>query len=139
VAGAWGWQPYHLHVPILLKSDNLILLEPSGPVQACNGFAVPLYFKVYRIRLTESGICWTIELPAVKGTVPSTVQGIARSGELFIHTFRMENYASLWEILIVFECKWIWFLLKILIVSFQYIDTRKQRIIYRYWRIFEIG
>ena len=33
-AGAWGWQPYHLHVPIVLKSGSLKLLEPSGPVQA---------------------------------------------------------------------------------------------------------
>jgi hypothetical protein len=35
-AVAWGWQPYHLHVPIVLKSGSLILLEPSGPVQACS-------------------------------------------------------------------------------------------------------
>jgi hypothetical protein len=27
----------HLHVPIVLKSGSLNLLEPSGPVQACNG------------------------------------------------------------------------------------------------------
>jgi hypothetical protein len=26
-AGAWGWQPYHLHVPIVLKSGILNLLE----------------------------------------------------------------------------------------------------------------
>jgi len=31
-AGAYGWQPYHLHVPIVLKSGSLNLLEPSGPV-----------------------------------------------------------------------------------------------------------
>jgi len=41
-AGAWGWQRYHLHVPIVLKSGSLILLEPPGPVQACNGIALPL-------------------------------------------------------------------------------------------------
>ena len=40
-AGAWGWQPYHFHVPIVLKSGSLILLESSGPVQACNGIALP--------------------------------------------------------------------------------------------------
>jgi len=28
-------------VPIVLKSGNLKLLEPSGPVQACNGIALP--------------------------------------------------------------------------------------------------
>jgi hypothetical protein len=40
-AGAYGWQPYHLHVPIVLKSGSLNLLEPYGPVQACNGIALP--------------------------------------------------------------------------------------------------
>jgi hypothetical protein len=39
-AGAWGWQPYHIHVPIVLKFGRLNLLEPSGPVQACNGTAL---------------------------------------------------------------------------------------------------
>jgi len=29
-------------VPIVLKSGSLKLLEPSGPVQACNGIALPL-------------------------------------------------------------------------------------------------
>jgi hypothetical protein len=30
-------------VPIVLKSGSLNLLEPSGPVQACNGIALPLH------------------------------------------------------------------------------------------------
>jgi len=38
---AWGRQTYHLNVPIVLKSGSLNLLEPSGPVQACNGIALP--------------------------------------------------------------------------------------------------
>jgi len=42
-AGAYGWQPYHLLVPIVLKSGNLKQLEPPGPVQACNGIALPFY------------------------------------------------------------------------------------------------
>ena len=42
-AGVYIWQPYHLHVPIVLKSRSLSLLEPSGPVQACKGIALPLY------------------------------------------------------------------------------------------------
>jgi len=40
-AGAYGWHPCHLHVPIVLKSGSLSLLEPSGPVQACNRIALP--------------------------------------------------------------------------------------------------
>jgi hypothetical protein len=41
-AGAYGWQPYHLHVSTVLKSGSLTLLEPSGPVQACNGIVLPI-------------------------------------------------------------------------------------------------
>ena len=31
-------------MPIVLKSGSLNLLEPSGPVQACNGIALPFTF-----------------------------------------------------------------------------------------------
>jgi hypothetical protein len=43
---AYGWQPYHLHVPIVLKSGSLNLLEPLEPVQACNGIALPLHYTL---------------------------------------------------------------------------------------------
>ena len=54
-AGAYGWQPYHLHVPIVLKYESLILLKPSGAVLcltftfftvslACFAFAVTLIY-----------------------------------------------------------------------------------------------
>ena len=33
----------HLHVQIALKHGSLNLLETSGPVQACNGIALPLH------------------------------------------------------------------------------------------------
>jgi len=42
---AAGWQPYHLHVPTVLKSGNLNLLEPLWPVQACDGIALPMNVK----------------------------------------------------------------------------------------------
>jgi hypothetical protein len=32
-------------VPIVLKSENLIFLELSGPVQACAGIALPFTDK----------------------------------------------------------------------------------------------
>jgi len=35
--GEYGWQPCDLHVPIILKSGRIKLLESPGPVQACNG------------------------------------------------------------------------------------------------------
>ena len=41
-ADGQGWQPYHLHVPTVLKSGSLILLEHSRPVQACNWIALLL-------------------------------------------------------------------------------------------------
>ena len=44
-AGVYGWQPYHLHVPIVLKSGSLKILEPSGPVQACNGIVLTMHFS----------------------------------------------------------------------------------------------
>jgi hypothetical protein len=34
-------------VPIVLKSGSLNLLEPSGPVKACNGIALP-FCNIYR-------------------------------------------------------------------------------------------
>jgi hypothetical protein len=37
-----GGQTYHLQVAFVLKSGSLKLLEPSGPVQAYNGIALPL-------------------------------------------------------------------------------------------------
>ena len=45
LAGAYSWQPYHLHVPIVLKFWSLNLLEPSCPVQACNGMAFTFYYR----------------------------------------------------------------------------------------------
>ena len=39
-----GWQTYDLHVPTVLKSVSLNLLEPSGPLQACNGIDFSLSF-----------------------------------------------------------------------------------------------
>jgi hypothetical protein len=43
-SGAQGWQTYQLYLPIVLKSGSLNLLEPSGPVKACNGIALPFTF-----------------------------------------------------------------------------------------------
>jgi hypothetical protein len=34
------------NLPLVLKSGNLNLLEPSGPVKTCNGVALPFYLKV---------------------------------------------------------------------------------------------
>ena len=39
VSSAYGRQTYHIHVQTVLKSGSLKFLEPSGPVQTCNGIA----------------------------------------------------------------------------------------------------
>jgi hypothetical protein len=41
----YGWKPYHLHVPTVLKCGSLNLLEPSRPALACNGIALPLPYS----------------------------------------------------------------------------------------------
>jgi len=43
-------------VPIVLKYGSLNLLETSGPVQACNGIALPF-----------CGICWYTEVMKIEG------------------------------------------------------------------------
>ena len=44
-AGAWGWHPYHLHVPIVLKSGSFNFLEPSGPV-----LGLLYLYRIYGVR-----------------------------------------------------------------------------------------
>jgi hypothetical protein len=48
-----GQTPYHFHVPIVLKSGRLKLPDPSRPVQACNGIALPLNFYYCRLVTTH--------------------------------------------------------------------------------------
>lgn len=45
-AGAYGWQPYHIHVPAVLKSGSL--LGTTGSIQACNGI-VYIFILLNRI------------------------------------------------------------------------------------------
>ena len=61
-------------MPIVLKSGNLNLLEPSGPVQACNGIALPFscsqnwvprfesFPAVLQVALVPSLLCSGVEL-----------------------------------------------------------------------------
>jgi hypothetical protein len=41
-----GWQPCHLHVPIVMKSGSLKHLEASGPAQACKGIALTFFICI---------------------------------------------------------------------------------------------
>jgi hypothetical protein len=65
-AGAKGRQPYHLRVPIVLTSGSLKLLEPSGPVKACNGIALPLPRITHR--LLYAVVILPFFFPTVLGT-----------------------------------------------------------------------
>jgi len=65
-AGAYSWQPYHLHVPIVLKSGSLSLLEPSGSSQSCNEIDLPFfdwrylcYFVCSRCSLNNSRLLYS--------------------------------------------------------------------------------
>jgi len=41
-------------VPNVFKSGNLNLMEPSGPVQACNGIALPFIVDVHGIDVANT-------------------------------------------------------------------------------------
>jgi hypothetical protein len=44
-----------------MKSANLNFLEPSGPIQACNGAALPYYMK----KSLEEECCCTVTMSRV--------------------------------------------------------------------------
>ena len=46
-AGAYCWQPTTILCAVVTKSGKLNFLETSGPVQACNGTALPFCGYVY--------------------------------------------------------------------------------------------
>jgi hypothetical protein len=52
--GTLVWQPYHLHMPIVLKSGSLNFLETSEPVQACLGIALPFTEDIEIAKLRTS-------------------------------------------------------------------------------------
>jgi hypothetical protein len=53
--GRYRWQLCYLHVPVVLKSGSLKLLEPSGHAQPCTGIALP--YKFFSHNLWEAQ-CW---------------------------------------------------------------------------------
>ena len=85
-ASAYGWQPYHLHVPIVLKSGSLDLLEHLGPVQASNGIALLLFSWIkFTIRINfSSQIFVTAHFQPRK----------CSSGESCTHSFLMLHFSA---------------------------------------------
>jgi hypothetical protein len=66
-AGAESWQPYQLHMPIVLKSGSLNLLETSGPVQDCTGIELRLlsrkYFNIFLVSCRGQSIVSILRFP----------------------------------------------------------------------------
>jgi hypothetical protein len=59
-------------VPIVLKSGSLNLLEPSGPVKACNGIALPLpYLLMMSIKSARNMLFIGIKLKVNSASVTS--------------------------------------------------------------------
>ena len=56
--GAYGW-PYHLHIPTVLKSGSLKLLEPSRPVMGSRFFQHKYCFTITFSRLRVSTRRWS--------------------------------------------------------------------------------
>jgi hypothetical protein len=81
-------------VPIVLKSGSLILLEPSGPVQAFNGIASPLPFLyiVAGVGIAFNNIKMFSIAMAVQQYVPITLLSIYR---IFPTAVNNDNFSIL--------------------------------------------
>ena len=101
VVGACGWH-YHLHLPLLLKSGSLKLLEPSGPSQARTG--IYLLFYLCRKQLT---LLWA-DKPRMKET--SNVNKYFVSATPLISTswslVPEESYRLWWVVVCDLETSW---------------------------------
>jgi hypothetical protein len=53
---AYGWQRCHRHMPTVLISGSLTLLETYGSVQACNGIALPLPLQALGVYATRDEV-----------------------------------------------------------------------------------
>jgi len=84
--GELGWQPYHLHVPIVSKSGNLNPLEPIRPVQASNGIALHTQygntFICHGCKSTDNwisaSVVWRTNA-AFKCTMPASISAVSTS------------------------------------------------------------
>ena len=95
-AGAKGRQPYHLHVPNVLKPGSLNFLEPSGTVQDCNRTVLPLPLK----RWNSSHRWWHITLSSI-ATKPSLIL------VLYLHFLLQifhQKKSSKFRLILTYEC-----------------------------------
>jgi hypothetical protein len=66
-------------VPIVLKSGSLNLLEPSGPVKACNGIALRFYIRYLGVSSVVFGSNVLLELPMHHSAV------IGEEGKFYVY------------------------------------------------------
>ena len=59
-------------MPIVLESGNLNILEPSGPVEACNGIAFTLLY-IINIHYEAVGVCLGLGYQASVRKVTSSI------------------------------------------------------------------
>jgi hypothetical protein len=83
--GAWDWQPFYFHVPIVLKCGNFDFLEFSRPVQACLRIALPLPFTLIRRNREEVTVVWRklydTELSWLNSSL-SVIRAMTRAGSV---------------------------------------------------------
>jgi len=80
-------------MPNVLKSGSLNLLEPSGPVQACNGIALPFTFKGTK---NGNGI-FVYALQCSRAFTGPTVTRFAVDKDLCVQVPRAEFHPNLSE------------------------------------------
>ena len=74
-----------------MKSGNLKFLEPSGPLQACNGTALPLPFTLFTIiylKQTVSTVCSVATVLCSQYMVRAMLFHIIKVLYFYISTFR---------------------------------------------------
>ena len=54
--GAYGWQPYNFHVPIVFKSGCLTVPEPWH-FQTCNGISLSFILRLYILSRSWTAAC----------------------------------------------------------------------------------
>jgi hypothetical protein len=75
-------------MPIFLKSGYLNLLEPYGPVQACNGIALPyLYLTLNELVVLD---CYQLYSSNLSGICPYLIAVICLKRVLKTHTPLLE-------------------------------------------------
>ena len=116
-AGVYGWKPYQLHVPIVLKSGSFKLLETSGSVKACNVTALPFTWYSMSARWLK------LILTDAKKSIFAHIQGISveekyggtifKKNQIYIRAVNFGTKIQTWKVQnsekgVVFEYLWQW-------------------------------